>query len=133
MIYALDTNIVSYFIREDNHIISQFRAVVATGNSIVISPVTYYEIRRGFKHKAAPKKEKIFIRMCTMYPIGEMNLSAWETAADIYAESRKRGLPIEDTDIIIAAFCIVNDHTLVTNNKSHFENIDGLKFVDWSK
>ena len=60
-----------------------------------------------------------------------MNLAAWEKAADIYALSRKNGKPIEDTDILVAAFCIVNNYTLVTNNVKHFEDVDGLIFKKW--
>ena len=63
--------------------------------------------------------------------IGEMNIAAWEEAADIYGKSRKAGKPIEDTDILIAAFCIVNDYVLVTNNTDHFEGINGLQMVNW--
>ena len=131
MIYALDTNIVSYFIREDEHIISRFRAALEAGHSIIIPPVTYYEVRRGLKHKDAPKKEKAFDRMCMLFPIGEISLSVWEQAAEIYGKTRKAGNPIEDTDIIGAAYCIVNGYTLVTNNKKHFADIDDLAFENW--
>lgn len=133
MTYAPDTNIVSYFIQEDKYIISQFRSILASGHSIIIPPSTYYEIRRGFKHKSSPRKEKAFTRMCGLYKIGEMSLPAWEQAAAIYGATRKAGNPIEDTDILIAAFCIVNDYTLVTNNVKHFKDIDGLKLVNWAE
>jgi len=45
----------------------------------------------------------------------------------------ERGLPVgnKDADIFIAAHCIVNDYTLVTDNTGDFERIDGLKFVNW--
>lgn len=38
-----------------------------------------------------------------------------------------------DSDILIAAYCIVNDYTLVTDNTSDFERIEGLKFVNWKR
>ena len=34
-------------------------------------------------------------------------------------------------DILIAAFCVVNDYLLVTDNTKHFKDIDGLQFVNW--
>ena len=131
MTYVLDTNIVSYFIQEDARIISKLRSVLAANHSIVLSPATYYEIWRGFKHKPSPKKEKAFIRMCELYPIGKMDLAIWGKAADIYAAVRKAGRPIEDTDILIAAFCVVNDYVLATNNTKHFTNVDGLDYENW--
>jgi tRNA(fMet)-specific endonuclease VapC len=38
---------------------------------------------------------------------------------------------IGDADILIAAYCLVNDYTLVTNNTNDFNRIDGLKLVNW--
>jgi len=132
MIYVLDSNIISYFIQGNPQVISKLRTALVAGDSFVISPVTYYEIMRGFKHKASPKKEKSFSYMCSLYPVGEMSIDAWEKAAEIYGSTRQAGTPIEDTDILIAAFCIVNEYTLVTNNTKHFKRIDGLDFIDWT-
>ena len=131
MTYTLDTNIVSYFIQNDVGIITKIREIIIANNSIVISPVTYYEIRRGFKYKAVPKKEHAFARMCTLYPIGEMSLPIWEQASEIYATCRKAGVTIEDSDILIGAFSIVNGYTLVTNNACHFNSMSGLKYIVW--
>jgi len=131
MTYVLDANIVSYFIQENTQVISKFRSALEAGESFVISPVTYYEIMRGFKHKSSPKKEKSFTYMCSIYPIGEMSFNIWEKAADIYGTTRQAGNPIEDTDILIAAFCIENGYKLVTNNAKHFDRIDGLEYVNW--
>ena len=133
MIYVLDTDTLSYFIQESKQVISKFRSVITSGDSFVISPVTYYEIMRGFKHKSSPKKEKSFEYMCDLYPVGEMSFTAWKKAAEIYGFTRQAGNPIDDTDILIAAFCIVNGYTLVTNNVKHFQNIDGLSYENWMK
>ena len=60
-----------------------------------------------------------------------MDKETGEIAAYIYAKLQKRGRLIEDADLLIAAYCIQNDYTLVTNNSKHFENIDTLQFVNW--
>ena len=132
MTYALDTNTISYWIKKNMVVAENLNRAIRQGETVVIPPATYYEIRRGFKHKAAPGKEFAFSLMCQSYGIGEMNLAAWEKAADIYAYTRKTGSPIDDTDILIAAFCIVNGYILVTNNTKHFEGIDELNIVDWA-
>ena len=69
--------------------------------------------------------------MCTWYPIGEMRLETWELAANIYTDLRKAHYTVGDADILIAAFCLIDGYTLVTNNTKDFKNIDGLRFVDW--
>ena len=132
MIYALDTNIISFWTQKNLNVAGRLSHEISQGNTIVIPPSTYYEIRRGFKHKSAPGKEFAFSLICQALEIGEMNLSAWETAADIYANSRKIGKPIGDSDILIAAFCLVNACTLVTNNTKHFTGIAGLNIEDWT-
>ena len=133
MTYALDTNIISYWIQKNKQIAERVNKTIKQGDMIVIPPATYYEIRRGFNHKSAPGKEYAFNLMCKSYTIGEMNMAAWEVAADIYGKSRRAGTPIEDTDILIAAFCIVNGYTLVTNNLKHFDRIDGLQLENWAE
>ncbi|MDR2355998.1 MAG: PIN domain-containing protein [Clostridiales Family XIII bacterium] len=133
MTYALDTNILSYFIQGHEHVSASLRASLVEGHSLLIPPVAYYEIRRGFLRKASPAKERIFERICALYSIGEMNLSAWEQAARIHAVSCRTGKPMGDSDILIAAFCLVNGCTLVTNNTKHFEGIDGLSLTNWAE
>jgi len=34
-------------------------------------------------------------------------------------------------DILIAAFCIINGYTLVTNNEKHFRDIEELDYTNW--
>ena len=133
IIYALDTNIVSYWLKKDERVIRRLNEMFIQGNNIILPPITYYEIWRGFKHKTAPKMELAFALICEVYDVGEMSTAAWAKAADIYADTRRKGTPIEDTDILMAAFCIVNDYTLVTNNAKHFKDIDMLRFVNWTE
>lgn len=132
MIYALDSNAVSYLIQGNDTIAARLKRAIMQGDIIVIPPTVYYEVRRGFKHKSAPKKEAAFSLICKSFEVGDMNLAAWEEASDIYAYTRKAGVPIEDTDILIAAFCVVNGYVLVTNNVRHFKDINGLIVEDWS-
>ncbi|MCL2320829.1 MAG: PIN domain-containing protein [Oscillospiraceae bacterium] len=133
MTYALDTNTVSYWIQNNKQVIDQLNNILRRGNTIIIPPIVYYEIRRGFKHKTALGKELAFSLICKTYEIGKMDLTAWEEAANIYGYTRKAGKPVEDTDILIAAFCIVNGYTLVTHNTKHFQDIKDLSIADWAK
>ena len=133
MIYALDTNTISYWIQNNKQITEKLSQTLKQGNTVIIPPTAYYEIRRGFKHKAAPGKEFAFSLICKACEIGEMNIAAWEAAAEIYGNTRKAGKPIEDSDILIAAFCKINNYTLVTHNVKHIEGIEGLNIEDWTE
>lgn len=133
MKYALDANTISFWIRGDIIVADKIRNEIKKGNMIVIPPTAYYEVQRGFMHKPAPRKEHVFSLICDSYGVGDMSFESWKEAADIYARSRKAGKPIEDSDILIAAYCKINDCTIVTNNTKHFDNIDGIDIIDWSK
>ena len=132
MIYALDTNTISYYLQGNQKIKLILEQSLIKGHQIVIPPIVYYEVRRGFKRVSSPKKEKIFAGLCSIFNVGEINISILEIAADIYADSRNTGKIIHDADILIAAFCLVNDYILVTNNTKDFESIQGLNIADWT-
>jgi predicted nucleic acid-binding protein len=132
MKYALDTNSVIMLLRENNSVCNAFDNAVERGDTFVIPPFVNFEIIRGFRYKSAPKKEAMYNYLKLMFPVGEMNLESWEHAAALYAELRRAGRTVEDADLLIAAFCIVGDYTLITNNTKHFEVIDGLQITDWS-
>ena len=54
-------------------------------------------------------------------------------AADIYSNLRKKGKSIGDADILIAAFVIKNNGTLISNNTKHYDDIPNLNLNNWLK
>jgi predicted nucleic acid-binding protein len=131
MIYSPDTNIISFLLQERSLVIQKFNQAAAN-NDIVISPIVYYEVHRGLLAVNAPKKLASFEIIKKTFPIKNMTFRMWKLAAEIHNTLRKSGLIIEDTDILIAAFCLSSGYTLVTNNVKHFARIDGLSIADWS-
>ena len=129
MTYALDTNIISYYLRGDKTIRGKFRTITINKDTLVIPPIVYYEVKRSFHLNPAPTKEKVFNQMCANYSVGILCRRCLENAAKLYADLRAYNP--EDADLLIAAFCIVNNYTLVTNNEKHFKNITGLVFENW--
>ena len=132
MIYALDTNIISYMLRQDEQVCERYLMESLNGHECIIPPVAYYEIKRGLLATNATAKAQYFVILCQEFEVGEMSALAWDEAARLYAICRQMGAPVEDADLFIAAFCMVNDYTLVTNNVRHFEHINGLKLVNWT-
>jgi tRNA(fMet)-specific endonuclease VapC len=131
MTFALDTNLVSYVLQDRREIHNRVRDTILKGDDFVIPPLVYYEVRRGLLLKDAPLKKAAFENMCYMFAVGRMTLAALDEAARQYAFLRQAGYVVEDADLLIAAFCITNSYTLVTNNIRHFENMQGLRFVNW--
>ena len=133
MTYTLDTNAVIKLLRNDAAVKSHFDRAVNNGDGISIPAIVDYETLRGFLCYPAPAKERLYNSLCDRYPVEDMSADVWGRAARIYAELYRKHLTVNDADILIAALCIVNGYTLVTSNKKDFENIDGLKLVDWAK
>ena len=43
----------------------------------------------------------------------------------------RHGLSVDRTDLMIAAVALVHDLTLVTHNTADFQQVPGLRLVDW--
>jgi predicted nucleic acid-binding protein len=131
IIYALDTNIITYLIKKDPQVYWHFENAISNDDSCIIPPVVYYEIKRGLLAINAVNRLKYFDKLCGNFYIGDTNIDVWEVAAKLYVIQKNKGLPIEDADLFIAAFCLVGKHPLVTNNTKHFEQIEGLTCLNW--
>jgi len=131
MTFALDTNIVSALLKNDESLFQMFDAEMDKGNIFVVPPVVYYEIKRGLLAVNALNQLKLFDSLCRKLFVGSMAIAEWDEAAKIYAGLRQQGKPIDDADIFIAAFCLVGGYTLVTRNANHFTRIEGLKVTVW--
>jgi predicted nucleic acid-binding protein len=132
MIYALDTNTVSFVLRGNKLIRQRWLSEERSGNSVLIPLIAYYEIKRGLFYANAASKLAAFEQLCKKMIIDDLNVSDVSIAARIYAENRRKGLSIGDGDTLIAAQSISRGYILVTNNTRHFVNISGLKTEDWS-
>jgi len=55
----------------------------------------------------------------------------WVEAATLWAEQRRRGGPHDDPDLLIAAFTLRLQATLITNNTGDFADLD-VPIVDWT-
>jgi len=100
---------------------------------INISIITYYEILSGLKHKNAQKRMESFVDFCQKAAILPLTIDAVNISAEIYAQTRKDGHPIDDIDLLIAGIAISNHLVLSTHNEKHFKHIEGLEITDWSK
>lgn len=134
MIYALDTNIILRYLREDANVCHNFDDAIDRGCDIIIPKMVDYEILRGFRIMStpSPKKEsayKILTEQCKVTSLDEF---FGERVVDVYAGLYHKGFTVGDMDILIAAFCLDYNCMLVTNNSKDFKNVDGLIMVDWT-
>ena len=131
MMYALDSNIISYMLKEDAGVIARYRKAFDEGGDFVIPPVVYYEVSRWLLDRNSIKLFAKFRDICALIPLLGTDREVWDMAAALYVRLRKVGRATGDADLLIAAYCLVNGCVLVTNNARHFEEIDGLELVNW--
>ena len=130
-VFVLDSNILSFYLRQDQQIIQKVRDMLLSGNEIIISPIAYYEVKRGLLAIKAENRLREFLALCRILSVGQLDNSLLDFAADIYCELRNKKQAVEDADILSAAFCKCHNFTLVTHNIKHFEIISGLSYCDW--
>ena len=131
MEYAFDTNTIIHLMRGTPSVRENRKKAQKSGARFIISPFVNYEVRRGLIIKPTPAYEKAYAVICDNCSLEDMTAGTWEHAARIYAELYAKHFTVKDADILIAAFCMVNEYTLITANTKDFENIDGLQFVNW--
>ena len=131
MTYALDSNIISRLLRDDDTVYSRYYEALAQDNHCVIPLITYFEVKRGLEANNAGTKIRSFERLCTVLGVDDLAIEDVDVATDIYAKLKLAGLLIGDSDTLIAATCLAHGYTLVTDNTRHFERVDGLQIVNW--
>ena len=135
-VYALDANTISYLLRGEGAVDNHFeQELIKAGNLYVVPYIVVYEVRRWLRDRPT-RQLQVFAQefdalFQTVKSKAEMPMDVWDKAADIYIALKQKGQLIKDADILIAAYCMVNNYTLVTRNKDDFKRIDGLVFVDW--
>ncbi len=132
MLYLLDTNIVSYFIKGNHPKLSARMKLAFNKQNIAISAITRAEIRYGQALMTSNDKRHKSINLL----LDELPTLPWTTeVADRYGQVKgqlqRQGTPIGEMDTQIAAHTLTEDLILVTHNTKHFDNVPDLKLEDW--
>ena len=125
--YALDTNIVSYFLKNDAVIVQKTNEEKNKQNKIVIPPIVYFEIQNWL----VKNKMEIFQRICADQGIDVIDRDVFDIAVAERITLQEKGFNIEYDDLLIAAYCIKHSLPLVTNNTKHFMHIENLEVLNW--
>jgi len=131
-VYVLDTNIISFYLKGNETVANNLVRALKNGDSILIAPIAYYEIKRGLLAVNSQKRLKAFESFCKLFSVGQLDNNVLDVAANIYAEQKRIGRMMEDADILIAAFCKCWNFSLITNNIKHFSHVSGLTLFDWA-
>lgn len=132
--FMLDTCICSFIMREHpESVLQRLATEVARNNHIVISAITYAEMRYGQIGKKASAKHKTLVdefvkRLDEVLPWDQ---NAVDETVEVKGKLTKAGLIIGENDTAIAGHAIASGCTLVTNNVREFSRVAGLDYEDW--
>nr|WP_238406689.1 type II toxin-antitoxin system VapC family toxin [Atlantibacter hermannii] len=132
----LDTCICSFIMREQPEaVLKRLEQVVLRNQRIVISAITYSEMRFGTTGpKASPHHIELVDAFCArLDAILPWDSAAVDATTEIKVALRLAGTLIGPNDTAIAGHAIAAGAILVTNNVREFERVPGLVLEDWAK
>ena len=94
---------------------------------VAISSVTRFEYLLYYSGKKLEEEKNVLRNL----PVLDLTSDAADKSVDIEKLLRSKGKLINETDILIASICMVNNFSLVTLDK-HFSNIPGLVIKKFS-
>ena len=130
----LDTNICSFIMREQPiSVLTSLQSHVKNRDRIVISAITYAELRFGaIGKKASPKHNMIVDEfMARIDGILAWDKGAVEATTEIKKILNKLGSPIGNNDTMIAGHAISEQCILVSNSAREFKRVPELILEDW--
>jgi tRNA(fMet)-specific endonuclease VapC len=125
----LDTNVVVAFLNGEGSVLKRIKDEI---DRIALSPLVIAELDYGAKvsHKAKENLEKLY-RFVDIVQVVPFDIECAKAFGTIKSRLRSLGKPTGEVDALIAATALAHEAILVTANKRHFENIEGLKVEIW--
>ena len=130
----LDTNICSFIMREQPlSVFSTLQAHVENRDKIVISAITYSELRFGAIGKKASPRHNFIVDefMARIDAVLAWDKVAVEMTAKIKKLLSGQGNLIGNNDTMIAGHAISTNCILVSNNTKEFKRVPDLILEDW--
>jgi tRNA(fMet)-specific endonuclease VapC len=128
--YLLDTDICIFWLRGHEPVRHSLAAVGPEATAI--SVITLAELRYGAECSAQPEvNHRAVDDFINAVVTLDVDGGVAHRFGDFKAQLRRRGMLIEDFDLLIAATACNYRLTLVTNNTDHFSRIPELEVENW--
>lgn len=128
----LDTNIVIYTIKQRPLAVKERFNAVST--QLCISSITVAELIFGAENSQMPEKNLNVVEdFLSRLQILDYGVDAAIQYGNIKAQLKRKGQPIGENDLHIAAHARSRGLILVTNNTREFERVPALQIENWLK
>ena len=98
----------------------------AESDSLQTSAVTCFELLSGARDGKLGNRVR---RLVATIPVLPLDREASTRAADVRQRLARSGVSIGMADSLIAGIALVNNLPVLTRNRKHFENVEGLRLV----
>lgn len=114
-------------------VLQRLADAVARNDRIVISAITYAEMRYGqIGKKASPRHEKLVDEFVSrLDQVLPWDQGAVDATIKVKLLLTRAGAIIGENDTAIAGHAIASGCVLVTNNVREFSRVPGLNYEDW--
>jgi tRNA(fMet)-specific endonuclease VapC len=130
MKYMLDTNTVSYFLKQHPGVTKRITELPL--DSLCLSVISEGELRYGLARKPEAKNlHKVVQEFLKRIDVLTWNGDAAQHYGNLRAELEAKGDSLGSLDMLIAAHAFSMGATLVTNDKA-FTRVKKLKVEDWT-
>ena len=128
--YLLDTDTLIYSFKGDKKVIENIKSHADAPKAL--SVISYGELIYGaYKSTQVSSNLARVHRLREIFPVIDTTSSIMECFGSVKAELSKKGITLDDFDLLIGATAITFGYTVVTNNEKHFKKIPDLKLVNW--
>jgi predicted nucleic acid-binding protein len=132
VIYLLDTNAVSALMRADPRMASWLSSI-GSDDRVVICTITRGEVLFGLERLAQGRRrtelETKAGKLFAILPCEPLPPNAGDRYANVKVSQQRRGLPLDENELWIAATALAMEATLVSRD-SDFQAVEGLAVVE---
>jgi tRNA(fMet)-specific endonuclease VapC len=132
--HLLDTSVFSQPLKRKPVKIALERWAALGDTRLAVSVISEAEVRYGIEWAgAATQRQEFESSLVRRLPILIVDSAVAQVYALIRSDLRRRGHPIGEMDILIAATAKAHNLIVATLNIRDFEKVNGLTVEDWSQ
>lgn len=127
---CLDSDFLINVLRKDNEALKQIKEYEKNDSILSTTSINLFELYYGaFNFKFTNNNLELIEELTQSIEILDFTKKSSFFAGKIMSQLKKSGQPLNFRDVFIAAVSISNNYSLKTNNKKHFERIEGLEVL----
>lgn len=131
MAYLFDTDTISAVLRPRPDLAIARRLAATPPNEQFTSAITLGELLFGALRRGRSDLLERIEAIAERVPVLPFHEASASTYAALRAELERRGTPLAEPDLRIAAIARTFDLVLVTGNERHFRRVPGLTVENW--